>query len=65
MDVRERDQALDALRGALRELGVRMMACEAGLRGAGVAPDALLDGVERSGVPSFLAAVGGGSFLSP
>ncbi|MBE7213026.1 MAG: DsrE/DsrF/DrsH-like family protein [Gluconacetobacter diazotrophicus] len=55
---------LDALRNAARELGVRLMACESGLRGAGIAADALLDGVERSGVPSFLLAAGTGQLLA-
>ena len=55
---------LDELRTAAVELGVRLMACDSGLRMAGVAPDALLPGVEISGLPSFLAAVKGGQVVT-
>lgn len=54
----------EALREVLLPLGVRLMACEAGLRGRALPPEALLAGVEHAGVPSFLAAVGGGQLLS-
>ena len=46
---------LDVLRDAARELEIRMIACEAGLRGAAL---------EVAGVATFLAAVGDGQFLS-
>ncbi len=55
---------LGELRNAAVELGVRMIACEAGLRVAGLAADALLPGVEVAGVASFLAAVSGGQIVS-
>lgn len=55
---------LDELRDAAAELGVRMIACEAGLRIAGLAGTALLPGVEVAGVASFLAAVSGGQIVS-
>ena len=52
------------LQETLVPLGVRLLACEAGLRAIALPPDALLDAVERVGVPSFLAAVGDGQILS-
>ncbi len=51
------------LRDAARELGVRLIACEAGLAAAAIAPSALLAGVERAGVATFFAAVGPGQML--
>ena len=68
----ERDAVLQArgvagfagLQDALAPLGVRLLACEAGLRAVALAPDALLESVERVGVPTFLSAVGGGQMLS-
>ncbi|MSO90439.1 MAG: hypothetical protein EXR01_02450 [Acetobacteraceae bacterium] len=55
---------LATLRDAARELDLRMIACEAGLRGEGLEHAALFPGVEIAGVATFLAAVGGGQFLS-
>ena len=55
---------LEELRAAALELGVRLLACEAGLRIAGLAPAALLPGVEVAGVPAFLAAVGDGGIVT-
>lgn len=52
------------LQDTLAPLGVRLLACEAGLRAIALAPDALLEAVERVGVPTFLAAVGDGQMLS-
>lgn len=52
------------LRGAAVELGVRLLACDAGLRMAGLDPAALLPGVEVAGVPTFLSAVRGGQVLT-
>ncbi len=54
----------DALRDTLSPLGVRLMACEAGLRAIALPPEALLQGVERVGVPTFLHAIGAGQLLS-
>jgi peroxiredoxin family protein len=51
---------LETLRAAARELGVRVIACTAGLRMAGLHGHALADGVEAAGVATFLEAVGGG-----
>jgi uncharacterized protein len=55
---------LDELRDASRELGVRMIACEAGLRAEALDPAQLLQGVEIAGVATFLSAVGPGQIIS-
>lgn len=55
---------LDVLREAATELGIRMIACEAGLRGEGLEGRDLLAGVEIAGVATFLGAVKGGQLLS-
>ena len=55
---------LDELRTATVELGVRLMACDAGLRMARLDPAALLPGVEVGGVPAFLASVGPGQIIT-
>jgi uncharacterized protein len=49
---------IDELREAARELGVRLIACEAGLRAEGIDPVRLLPGVEVAGLATFFAAVG-------
>lgn len=54
----------DELRVAAGELGVRLMACDAGLRAEGIDPAGLLPGVEIAGVPTFLGAVRGGQIVS-
>lgn len=67
-----RDEAVQAagvaglaeLREAAIELGVRLIACEAGLRMAGLAGEALCPGVQVAGVASFLEAVGCGQMLT-
>lgn len=46
------------LRDAAADLGVRLIACEAGLRAEAIDPAGLLPGVEVAGVATFLAAVG-------
>ncbi len=46
---------LDELRDAARELGIRLLACDAGLALTGLDPAALLPDVEVSGIPAFLA----------
>ncbi len=53
-----------ALRDALAPLGVRLLACESGLRAMALPATALLPEVECAGVPTFLAAVGHGQMLS-
>jgi len=54
----------DELRDATIELGVRLIACEAGLRAEGIDPAALLPQVEVAGVATFLVAVGGGQIVT-
>jgi len=55
---------LEELRDAAREMGVRLIACEAGLRAEGIAGDSLVPGVEVAGVATFLTAVGGGQMVA-
>jgi peroxiredoxin family protein len=55
---------LAELRQAAQELGIRMIACEAGLLMAGLAGRALTAGVERAGVATFLEATRGGQLIS-
>ena len=55
---------LDELREAARELGVRLMVCEAGLRSEGIDPGLLMPDVEVTGVASFLEAARGGQVLT-
>jgi peroxiredoxin family protein len=55
---------LAVLLEAAGELGLRRIACEAGLRAEGLAGTALAPGVEVAGVATFLAAVGDGQMLS-
>jgi peroxiredoxin family protein len=54
----------DALRDAAAELGVALLACEAGLRLAAIAPESLCAGVEVAGVARFLDACAGGQILT-
>ncbi len=53
-----------ALLDAARELGVRAIACEAGLRAEMLEGAALAEGVEVAGAVTFLAAVGAGQIVS-
>jgi peroxiredoxin family protein len=55
---------LNELREASIELGVRLIACEAGLRAEGINPAALLSQVEVAGVATFLSAVGNGQIIT-
>ncbi len=52
------------LREASRELGVRLIACEAGLRAEGLQATCLMSGVEVAGVATFLSAVGNGQIVA-
>ncbi len=52
------------LRDAAVDLGVRMIACEAGLRVAGLDVASLLPGVEIAGVATFLADASGGQIIT-
>jgi peroxiredoxin family protein len=55
---------LDELREASIELGVRLIACEAGLRAEGIDPAVLLPQVEVAGVVTFLSVVGAGQIVT-
>lgn len=55
---------LEELRDAARELGVRMIACEAGLRVENIEPARLMPDVEVAGVATFLSAVGAGQIIA-
>jgi len=55
---------LDELREATREMGARMIACEAGLRAEGLDTAVLMPGVEIAGIATFLEAVGDGQMIS-
>lgn len=55
---------LDELREASIELGVRLIACEAGLRAERIDPASLLPAVEVAGMATWLSAVGSGQFIS-
>jgi peroxiredoxin family protein len=55
---------LETLRDACIEMGVRLIACEAGLRAAAIDPTLLLPDVETAGVATFLEAVGSGQVVS-
>jgi peroxiredoxin family protein len=52
------------LLAAAEELGIRCIACEAGLAAEGIAPAALRPGVEVAGVVTLLAAIGPGQLVS-
>ncbi len=63
--VRRRGVAgLGEMRDAARELGVRMIACEGGLRAEGMDAASLREGVEVAGLATFLDAVGQGQMIS-
>ena len=55
---------LGELRESARELGVRLIACEAGLTAEGIDPASLQQDVEVGGVATFLEAVGHGQMIS-
>ena len=55
---------MEELREASIELGVRFIACEAGLKSEGIDPGSLLPQVEIAGVATFLSAVGGGQIVT-
>ena len=52
------------LLAAAEELGVRRIACEAGLKAEAIAPAALRPGVEVAGIVTFLAALGAGQIVA-
>jgi predicted peroxiredoxin len=55
---------LATLLEAAHELGIRPLACEAGLRAEAIPAEALAEGVETAGIVTFLAAVGPGQMLA-
>ena len=55
---------LETLRDAAVELGIRMIACEAGLRAEAIDPAGLCPGVLVAGAVTFLEAVRGGQIVS-
>jgi uncharacterized protein len=55
---------LEELRDASRELRVRMIVCEAGMRAEGLDPARLMADVELAGVTTFLSAVEGGQIIA-
>jgi uncharacterized protein len=55
---------LAELREAAQEMGVRLIACDAGLRAEGFSPARLIPGVEVAGVATFLEAVGAGQVVA-
>lgn len=52
------------LREACVEMGVRLIACEAGLRAESIEASGLLPGVEIAGVATFLSAAGTGQVMT-
>jgi peroxiredoxin family protein len=55
---------LDTLRAAAQELGVRLLACEAGLKSEALNPADLLPEVEIAGLATFLNFVGPNGFVA-
>ncbi len=55
---------LGELRELANELGVRLIACEAGLKAEALDNAPLLGGVEVGGIATFLEAVGEGQMIS-
>lgn len=52
------------LRDAAKELGVRLLMCEAGARIAAIRPAELTEGVEIVGIATFLEATQGGQVIT-
>jgi uncharacterized protein len=55
---------LDRLREACAEMGIRLIACEAGLRAEALDASMLLANVEVAGIATFLSAVGTGQIIT-
>lgn len=63
--VRRRGVAgLGELRDAAAEMGVQLLACEAGLKAEGIDAASLREGVRVSGLASFLEVVGPGQMIT-
>ena len=52
------------MRDAAREVGVRLLACETGLKAEALDHTPLMDGVQIAGIATFLEVVGGGQIVS-
>lgn len=55
---------MDELREAARELGVRLIACDSGLRAEGIDPAGLLPEVEVAGLATFFAEIGAAQIVT-
>ncbi|WP_240782464.1 DsrE family protein [Roseococcus sp. SYP-B2431] len=55
---------LGELMEAAQALGIRLIACEAGLRAESLTEEPLAEGAEIAGIVTFLAAVGSGQVIS-
>jgi peroxiredoxin family protein len=55
---------LDTLRGACTDMGVRLIACEAGMRAEALDASMLMANVEVAGIATFLSAVGTGQIIT-
>jgi uncharacterized protein len=55
---------LDTLRGACAEMGIRLIACEAGMRAEALDTSLLLANVEVAGIATFLSAIGTGQIIT-
>ena len=55
---------LETLRDACVEMGVRLIACESGLRAEGIDAAGLLAGVDVAGIATFLEDIGNGQIVS-
>jgi predicted peroxiredoxin len=52
------------MREAAREVGVRLLACETGLKAEALDHALLVDGVQVAGIATFLQAAGAGQIVS-
>lgn len=52
------------LRDAGRELGIRFLVCDAGLKGEALEGEPLMQGAEVAGLATFLESVGAGQLVS-
>ncbi len=55
---------LGELRNSARELGVRLIVCEAGMQTQGIETSSLMQGAEVAGIATFLEAAGRGQMIS-
>jgi predicted peroxiredoxin len=52
------------MREAARDVGVRLLVCESGLKAEALDGAALMEGVSVAGIATFLEAVGAGQFIA-